>query len=59
MRGKCPMFDNWLDGQANLAMQKVVWGEKIKGLSLNEVMVLAVKGQTSYLARMRKELRDG
>lgn len=49
------LFEEWLDKEANKAMQKVVSG---KAITTNETTILALKGQASYLARRRKHFRD-
>lgn len=48
------LFENWLDEQANRAMQKVTQGE---ALSSNEMMILVLKAQTNHIAHLEKDLR--
>ncbi|KAA0445818.1 MAG: hypothetical protein FXV80_01785 [Candidatus Thioglobus sp.] len=48
------LFEDWLDKEANDAMQKITSGEPT---SPNEMMVLVLKAQTNHITHMEQDLR--
>jgi septal ring factor EnvC (AmiA/AmiB activator) len=48
-------FDDWLDSQAQLVMNKVANGE---GIAPEQMMILMLKAQTNHFAHLDVELRN-
>jgi hypothetical protein len=48
------LFEDWLDAEANKAMQKITSGENTTS---NEMMVLVLKAQTNHITHMEQDLR--
>jgi enoyl reductase-like protein len=48
------LFEDWLDTEANKAMQKITSG---KSTNSNEMMILVLKAQTNHIAHMEQDLR--
>ena len=48
-------FDDWLDGQVQKVMEKVVSGE---GIAPEQMMILMLKAQTNHFAHLDVDLRS-
>lgn len=48
------LFEDWLDGEATKAMEKITQGNTT---TPNEMMILVLKAQTNHIAHMETDLR--